>query len=59
MGSKIDSFGKLYRTKNNTVFVSSGANCPRIKLTGNTAKLRDDFSKGFKAGKMLFKATLD
>ncbi|MGI0100331.1 MAG: hypothetical protein ACREBH_01230 [Candidatus Micrarchaeaceae archaeon] len=57
MGSKINANGKLYSNKGRTVFVSSGANCPRINLTetGRNAKLRDDFSKGLKAPKSFAK----
>jgi hypothetical protein len=57
MGSKISESGKLYSNKGKVVFVSSGANCPRINVAGSskTVKFRDDFSKGLKTSKSFAK----
>jgi hypothetical protein len=57
MGSKIGTT-RLYETKGRTVFVASGSSCPRINLIGQSLglKVRDDYSKGFKSKKSLFKA---
>lgn len=55
MGSKI---GRLYVSKGRSVFVASGNNgCPRINIAGgNALKVRDDYIKGFKVDKKIFKA---
>ena len=55
MGSIINEKGRLYVNKSRIVFVSSGDNCPRINIAGETAKFRDDFSKGFKISKSMAK----
>jgi hypothetical protein len=50
--------GRLYANKGRKVFVASGTfNCPRINMvSGETLKVRDDYSAGFRASKKLFKA---
>ena len=55
MGSVINEKGRLYVNKSRIVFVSSGHDCPRINIAGETAKFRDDFSKGFKISKNMAK----
>lgn len=57
MGSKIGAT-RLYEAKGRTVFVASGDTCPRINLVGQGAglKVRDDYSKGFKSKRSLFRA---
>ncbi|MCL4373854.1 MAG: hypothetical protein M1360_03160 [Candidatus Marsarchaeota archaeon] len=55
MGSRISEKGRLYVNGNRIVFVSSGSDCPRINIAGETAKFRDDFSKGFKTSKGIAK----
>ncbi|MCL4373853.1 MAG: hypothetical protein M1360_03155 [Candidatus Marsarchaeota archaeon] len=55
MGSMVNERGKLYVSRNRIVFVSSPNGCPRINIAGETAKFRDDFSKGFKTSKGIAK----
>jgi hypothetical protein len=49
---------RLYEAKGRTVFVASGDTCPRVNLVGQGTglKVRDDYSKGFKAKRSVFKA---
>ncbi len=58
MGSKIGSFGRLYASRSTVVFVSSPKDCPKVLLARSAGRLKDDFSKGFRARKALLKATL-
>ncbi len=58
MGSKIGSFGRLYASKDKAVFVSSPNDCPKVVISESSGRLKDDFSKGFRARKALLKATL-
>lgn len=57
MRSKTEST-RLYEAKGRTVFVASGNSCPRINLVGQGTRLkvRDDYSKGFKSKKSLFRS---
>ena len=56
MGSKIGTT-RLYKTGGRTVFVASGQSCPRINLTEDRAlKVRDDYSRGFRTSRAIFKA---
>jgi hypothetical protein len=57
MGSRIGTT-KLYVTGGRTVFVASGSGCPRVNLVGQGTelKVRDDYSKGFKSKRSLFRA---
>ncbi|MGC8687359.1 MAG: hypothetical protein ACP5RM_01515 [Candidatus Micrarchaeia archaeon] len=55
MGSIINEKGRLYVSKSKIIFVSSGNDCPRINIAGESAKFRDDFSKGFKTRKEIAK----
>ena len=57
MGSKIGTT-RLYETKGRTVFVASGSSCPRVNLVGKGTglKVRDDYSKGFKSKRSVFRA---
>jgi hypothetical protein len=46
--------GKIYSNKQKLVYVASGNNgCPTLSLANSTqsAKMRDDFSKGIKISK--------
>ena len=48
--------GKFYSNKGKVVFVATvdNSHCPRINVNSkNKAKLRDDYSKGFKISKHL------
>jgi hypothetical protein len=57
MGSKI---GILHINKSRRIFVASGSNlgaCPTMNISsGNTLKVRDDYIRGFKVDKKIFKA---
>lgn len=59
MGSEVVEKGRLYTNKGSKVFVASqGGNCcPVINVTqhGKLAKIRDDYSNGFKTSKTLAK----
>ena len=58
MGGKVSTTGRLYVTGGHTVFVSSPNSCPRINIAESSVRLRDDFSKGFKAGKIIAKKAI-
>ena len=55
MGSKI---GRLYANKGRSVFVASGnLGCPTMNIpSGDALKVRDDYIKGFKIDKKIFRA---
>jgi len=42
---------KIYNVKNSKIIVLSGAagSCPRIKITGNTKLIRDDYHNEIKS----------
>lgn len=57
MGSKSGT-GRLYKSSGRTVYVASGnGGCPTINLAKiGAARVRDDFSTGFKAHRTILKA---
>ena len=61
VGSKKGS-ANFYVNGGRTVYVASGnGGCPRVNLVGKGSglKVRDDYSKGFKSKRSLFRAVFD
>lgn len=56
MGAKISKNGRLYSSRNKTVFVSSYPGCPKVIVTkGKTALFKDDYCGKLRMGKSLAK----